>query len=89
MNTDGFVVMAGSLAELGKVDAKAVAQRGVAKYPGLLSIERFAFNRGWPPSTAKIIADHMRKVGFPVCAAEKNLADKQNPVRLPECASHI
>ena len=49
-NTDGFVVTAGSLASLGKKDeAKALAKRGVAKFPGLLSIERFALNRGWSP----------------------------------------
>lgn len=87
MNTDGFVVMAGSLAALGRMEeAKGVVQRGLAKYPGLLSIERFAFNRGWSPSSAKILADHMSKAGFPVCATSEELADTLNPVRLPECA---
>lgn len=86
MNTDGFVVKAGSLAALDKTaEAKAVAQRGIAKYPGLLSIERFAFNRGWSPASAKVIADHMRKAGFPTCAADQDLADTPNAVRLPEC----
>ncbi|MCB1468869.1 MAG: hypothetical protein KDK08_17410 [Rhizobiaceae bacterium] len=86
MNTDGFVVLAGSLASLGKnEEAKGVVERGMAKYPGLLSIERFALNRGWSPTTSKVMADHMRKAGFPACATQEELADTPNPVRLPEC----
>lgn len=50
MNSDGYVVLAGSLASLGKMDeAAALVKRGVARFPGLLSIERFALNRYWPP----------------------------------------
>ncbi len=49
-NTDGFVITAGSLAMLGRSEeAAALAKRGIARFPGLLSIERFALNRGWPP----------------------------------------
>jgi tetratricopeptide (TPR) repeat protein len=85
-NTDGFVIMAGSLAMLGRADeAKALAQRGVAKYPGLLSIERFALNRGWSPSASTVMVDLMRKADFPACASVSDLSDTPNPVRLPEC----
>jgi TolB-like protein/DNA-binding SARP family transcriptional activator/Tfp pilus assembly protein PilF len=85
-NTDGFVITAGSLAELGRIEeAKALATRGVAKFPGLLSIEKFALNRNWPPSASKVMADLMRKAGFPACASVSELADTPNPVRLPEC----
>lgn len=85
-NTDGFVIMAGSLAMLGHdMEAKALAQRGVAKFPGLLSIERFALNRGWPPAASAVMVGLMRKAGFPVCATEQELADTARPARLPEC----
>jgi TolB-like protein/DNA-binding SARP family transcriptional activator/Tfp pilus assembly protein PilF len=85
-NTDGFVTVAGSLASLGRMnEAKALAARGVAKYPGLLSIERFALNRGWPPEASKVMVDLMRRAGFPPCATAQDLADTPNPVRLPEC----
>lgn len=85
-NTDGFVVVAGSLAVLGrKEEASAVVKRGVAKFPGLLSIERFALNRGWPPDSIKIVEDLMRRAGFPACATTHDLADTPQPVRLPEC----
>lgn len=86
MNTDGFVVLAGSLASLGKKDeAAALAKRGVAKFPGLLSIERFALNRSWAPEASKVMADLMRRAGFPTCATSQDLADTPNAVRLPEC----
>ena len=85
-NTDGFVMVAGSLASQGKNDeAAALAKRGVAKFPGLLSIEHFALNRNWPPNAVKVMADLMRKAGFPACANSQDLADTPNPVRLPEC----
>ena len=85
-NTDGFVIMAGSLAALGKKDeAAALAKRGVARFPGLLSIERFALNRGWPPEASKVMVDLMRSAGFPACATDQELADTPQPVRLPEC----
>ncbi|MCA3575377.1 MAG: hypothetical protein IOC86_15775, partial [Aestuariivirga sp.] len=65
-NSDGFVVMAGSLAALGRKDeAAALARRGIERYPGLLSIERFALNRGWPPYASKVMVDLMRRAGFP------------------------
>jgi TolB-like protein/tetratricopeptide (TPR) repeat protein len=85
-NTDGFVVVAGSLAALDRKDeAQAVAKRGIAKFPGLLSIERFALNRGWPPDSIKTVEDLMRRAGFPACATSQELSDTPNPVRLPEC----
>ncbi|WP_161957375.1 BTAD domain-containing putative transcriptional regulator [Aestuariivirga litoralis] len=85
-NTDGFVVVAGSLATLGQKDeAAAVVKRGVAKFPGLLSIERFALNRGWPPDAINTVEDLMRRAGFPACATSQELSDTPNPVRLPEC----
>jgi TolB-like protein/Tfp pilus assembly protein PilF len=88
-NTDGFVIMAGSLANVGRLDeAKALAKRGTAQFPGLLSIERFALNRNWPPETSRVMADLMRKAGFPACAMNSELADTPNPVRLPECKAH-
>jgi TolB-like protein/class 3 adenylate cyclase/Tfp pilus assembly protein PilF len=86
-NSDGFVITAGSLAMLGRLDqAKALVARGVAKFPGLLSIERFALNRGWAPKASAVMVDLMRKAGFPVCASDKDLAAIAKPVRLPECA---
>lgn len=85
-NTDGFVVVAGSLATLGRKDeAAAVVKRGVAKFPGLMSIERFALNRGWPPDAIKTVEDLMRRAGFPACATSQELSDTPDPVRLPEC----
>lgn len=85
-NTDGFVITAGSLAMLGRQDeAEALAKRGIARFPGLLSIERFALNRGWPPGASKVMTDLMRRAGFPACATDQELADTPNPVRLPEC----
>lgn len=86
-NSDGFVVMAGSLASLGKkAQATEIARRGMARFPGLLSIERFALNRGWPPFASKSMVELMRRAGFPTCATSQELADTPNPVRLPECA---
>ena len=85
-NSDGFVVMAGRLAALGRKDeAAALARRGMARFPGLLSIERFALNRGWPPYASQVMVDLMRRAGFPACATNEELADTPNPVRLPEC----
>jgi tetratricopeptide (TPR) repeat protein len=47
-NSDGYVIMAGSIAALGRIDeAEVLVARGAAKFPGLLSIEKFALNRGW------------------------------------------
>ncbi len=85
-NSDGFVIIAGSLASLGRKDeAAALVKRGIARFPGLLSIERFALNRGWPHGADKVMADLMRRAGFPACANDKELADTTKPVRLPEC----
>ncbi len=85
-NTDGFVIMAGSLATLGRKDeATALVKRGVERFPGLLSIERFALNRGWPPDASRAMVDLMRRAGFPACATSQELADTPKPVRLPEC----
>ena len=85
-NSDGFVIVAGSLAALGRTDeAQALAKRGTVRFPGLLSIERFALNRGWSSGDSKVIADLMRRAGFPACATSQELADTPNPVRLPEC----
>src|SRR6185436_15446104 len=56
MNSDGYVVLAGSLASLGKIDeAAAIVKRGIAKFPGLMSIERFALNRYWTPEASKVV----------------------------------
>ncbi|MEO5756631.1 MAG: BTAD domain-containing putative transcriptional regulator [Mesorhizobium sp.] len=86
-NTDGFVIVAGSLASLGKKDeSAALAKRGVAKFPGLLTVERFALNRSWPADAVKVMVELMRKAGFPACATAQELADTPNPIRLPECA---
>jgi TolB-like protein/class 3 adenylate cyclase len=85
-NSDGFVITAGSLAALGRLDeAKAVVARGSAKFPGLLSIERFALNRGWSSQVSPVLTDLMRKAGFPPCATDKELEGIANPVRLSEC----
>jgi TolB-like protein/DNA-binding SARP family transcriptional activator/tetratricopeptide (TPR) repeat protein len=85
-NTDGFVIMAGSLAMLGRLDeAKALVARGVVKYPGLLSIEKFALNRDWAAPSSAVIVDLMRKAGFPTCAGDKDLQGIAKPKRLPEC----
>lgn len=85
-NTDGYVIVAGSLSRLGRqAEAEALARRGIARFPGLLSIERFALNRGWPPDAVKVMSDLMRRAGFPPCAGSKDLADTPDPVRLPEC----
>ncbi len=85
-NTDGFVITAGSLAALGrKEEANALVARGMVQFPGLLSIERFALNRGWSKDAVPVMADLMRKAGFPACASDGELADTPNPVRLPEC----
>jgi TolB-like protein/DNA-binding SARP family transcriptional activator/Flp pilus assembly protein TadD len=86
MNTDGYVVLAGSLASLGRMDeATVLVKRGVARFPGLLSIERFALNRYWGPYSSKVMVELMRKAGFPTCATAQELADTPDPVRLPEC----
>jgi TolB-like protein/DNA-binding SARP family transcriptional activator/Tfp pilus assembly protein PilF len=86
-NSDGFVIVAGSLASLGKEDeAAALVKRGIARFPGLLSIERFALNRYWTPDAVKVMTELMRKAGFPPCATAQELADTPDPVRLPECA---
>lgn len=88
MNSDGYVVLAGSLASVGRRDeAAALVARGVARFPGLLSIERFALNRHWPSDASKVMVDLMRKAGFPPCATAEDLGDTANPVRLPECVS--
>jgi hypothetical protein len=77
---------AGSLATLGRMDeAKALVARGVAKYPGQLSIEKFVLNRGWGGYAIPVLTDLMRKTGFPVCASDADLAGITKPVRLPEC----
>jgi TolB-like protein/class 3 adenylate cyclase/Tfp pilus assembly protein PilF len=83
-NTDGFVITAGSLAKLGRLDeAKTLVAHGIAKYPGQLNIEKFALNGGWPASASAVILDLMRKAGFPACASDKDLAGIAKPVRLP------
>jgi TolB-like protein/DNA-binding SARP family transcriptional activator len=85
-NPDGFAMTAGSLAALGKLDeANALATRGYAKFPSVLSVEKFALDRGWsPPESAKLL-NVMQKAGFPVCATKADLADNPKIVRLPGC----
>jgi TolB-like protein/class 3 adenylate cyclase/Tfp pilus assembly protein PilF len=86
-NQDGYVMTAGSLATLGRMDeAKALVARGVDKYPGQLSIEKFVLNRGWGEYAIPVLTDLMRKTGFPVCASDADLAGIAKPVRLSECA---
>ena len=85
-NADGYVIMAGSLAELGQLDeAKALVARGTANFPPLLTIEKFALNRGWSADAVPVMSNLMRKAGFPACAGDGDLADIPEPVRLPEC----
>ena len=85
-NPDGFAMTAGSLAALGRLDeAKALAARGFAKFPAILSVEKFALNRGWSPPEIAPLSILMRQAGFPVCAAKADIADNPNPSRLPEC----
>jgi tetratricopeptide (TPR) repeat protein len=83
---DGFAMTAGSLSALGKLDeAKALAARGYAKFPSVLSVEKFALDRGWsPPESAKLL-DLIQKAGFPICAAKADIADNPKIVRLPAC----
>jgi hypothetical protein len=59
--------------------------RGMAKFPGLLTIEKFAFNRGWSGDAVAALSSLMRKAGFPVCASDAELGGISKPVRLPEC----
>ncbi|MEO6012352.1 MAG: BTAD domain-containing putative transcriptional regulator [Devosia sp.] len=88
MNSDGYVVLAGSLASVGRVDeAASLITRGRARFPGLLSIERFALNRYWPPDASKVMVDLMRRAGFPPCATAQELGDTPNPARLRECVN--
>jgi hypothetical protein len=43
---DEFAMTAGSLAALARIEeAKVVVARGIAKFPGVLSVEKFALNR--------------------------------------------
>ena len=85
-NQDAYVITAGSLAALGRMDeAKTLVARGVAKYPNMLSIEKFALNRNFAPLASSVMTDLMRKAGFPVCASDGDLAGTARPVRLPEC----
>lgn len=85
-NADGYVITAGSLVELGQLDeVKGLVARGIAKFPHLLTIEKFALNRSWSPDAIPVILNLMRKAGFPACAADADLADTRKPVRLPEC----
>src|SRR4029453_18993185 len=85
-NQDGYAITAGSLAAHGRLDeAKALVARGMIKYPGMLSIDKFALNRGWAAPASAVMADLMRKAGFPTCAGDKDLAGIAKPARLPEC----
>jgi TolB-like protein/class 3 adenylate cyclase len=85
-NSDGFVITASSLAGLGRTDeAKSLVARGMAKFPGMLSIEKFALNRGWSPKAVEVLPPLMRKAGFPPCATDDELKGIANPARLPEC----
>lgn len=66
-------------------EANSTVARAMAKYPGLLSIEKFALNRGWSAVAVPAVTDLMRKAGFPACATDKDLEGIAKPVRLPEC----
>jgi hypothetical protein len=80
------VITASSLAALERLDeAKSIVTRGLAKFPGMLSIEKFALNRGWSPKAVEVLPPLMRKAGFPPCATDNELKGAPNPVRLPEC----
>src|SRR4030095_6943884 len=71
-NPDGYVMTAGSLAALGRLEeAKALAARGFARFPTVVNIEAFALRRGWAPQESAILAESMRKAGFPACASEE------------------
>jgi hypothetical protein len=85
-NPDGFAMTAGSLAALGRIDeARALAARGYANFPSVLSVEKFALDRGWSPPESTKLLDLMPKAGFPICAAKADIADNSKIVRLPAC----
>jgi TolB-like protein/DNA-binding SARP family transcriptional activator len=82
-NPDGYVMTAGSLAALGRLEeAKALAARGFARFPTVVNIEAFALRRGWAPQESAILSESMRKAGFPACVSEDGSAGLP---RLPEC----
>jgi DNA-binding SARP family transcriptional activator/TolB-like protein len=83
-NPDGYVMMAGSLAALGRlVEAKALSARGFARFPAVLSIETFALRKGWTPQESALFINSMRKAGFPACASEADTVG--DSPHLPEC----
>jgi TolB-like protein/DNA-binding SARP family transcriptional activator len=85
-NPDGYVMTAGSLAALGRLEeAKALAARGLARFPAVLNIEIFALRKGWAPEESAMLVDSMRKAGFPPCASENDTAGSADSARLPEC----
>ena len=87
-NPDAYVFTAGSLAALGRLDeAKPLVARALTKYPGQLSIEKFALKHYWTTGAVPIVTDLMRKAGFPTCATDKELDGIAKPVRLPECVN--
>src|SRR5262249_51361242 len=66
---------AGSLDMLGLLDeAKAFVAHSMAKYPGLLSIEKFALNHDWAAPASAVMVSLMRKAGFPACASRHRQA---------------
>jgi TolB-like protein/DNA-binding SARP family transcriptional activator/Tfp pilus assembly protein PilF len=86
-NPDGFAMTAGSLAALGQMEeAKALAVRGFAKFPSVLSVEKFALNRGWSAQERDKLRNLMQKAGFPLCAHANDFGKDYKAVRLPECS---
>ena len=86
-NPDGFAMTAGGMAALGRGDeARALAARGFTKFPNVLSVEKFALNRGWSAPERDKLLNLMRKAGFPLCAKASDFGRDYKSVRLPECA---
>jgi hypothetical protein len=64
-----------------------LVERGFAKFPTVLSVEKFALNRGWTPAERDRLKDPIQKAGFPLCARASDFGKDYRPVRLPGCTS--
>jgi TolB-like protein/class 3 adenylate cyclase/Flp pilus assembly protein TadD len=82
---DVWIVHAGSLAMLGKVDeAKRWTSETLKRYPGFTA-EGWANEPGYSDGERQRFLKAMVLAGFPPCAPADVLIKIEKPVRLPEC----
>jgi len=83
-NPNAYAFASGSLVKLGRTEeAKALAARGLARFPAQLTLGSILAEGGWSDQETRLLVETMKAAGYPACRA-KETSDQAS--RLPECS---